>query len=369
MVAAAPEVVPEAAIAWPGYGGSAIGAEGFDGVLASSGSDQPMPIASISKVITALVVLDAHPIPAGEEGPTVTLTARDAALYSEYIRINAKVVPSPAGLTLTERQLLEVTLVSSANNYADTLATWAFGSTDAYVSATSEWLTEHGLSSTTIVEPTGMSPSNRSTTADLVPLGKLALADPLVSEIVGMRSVDLPTLGTLENSNELLGIDGVDGIKTGTLDEAGACLLFSADYSIGDEQITVIGVVLGGVDHDTLDVAVRALLASVEDGFREVTVAREGQAFASYSTPWDAEASAVAAEGASLLVWDDTPVTSRLQIDDIPPVEFGRRLEDVGTVTFTSGPRSVAVRLALDEAITPPDAWWMLSHPFEAGSR
>ena len=54
---------------WPGYGASAIGAVGFPGVLAASGSDQALPMASITKIVTALTVLQAKPLAVGEAGP------------------------------------------------------------------------------------------------------------------------------------------------------------------------------------------------------------------------------------------------------------------------------------------------------------
>ena len=65
------------ALVFPNYGATAIGAIGWDGSLAVSGSTEALPIASLSKVITSLVVLDAHPLAVGEEGPTVTTTAND----------------------------------------------------------------------------------------------------------------------------------------------------------------------------------------------------------------------------------------------------------------------------------------------------
>nr|BFF14081.1 hypothetical protein GCM10025699_53840 [Microbacterium flavescens] len=235
---AAPELT------FPDYGATAVQALGFDDSLTTSGDDQPRAIASISKVISALVVLDSHPLDDGD-GPTITFDADDAALYDAYLARDGKVAPMPAGLRLTERQALEVSLIESANNYADALATWAFGSTDAYVAAADEWLDENGMTSTTVVEPTGMSPENTSTATDLLSLGRLALADPVVAEIVRTETTTIPGVGEIENSNELLGLDGVSGIKTGTLDEAGACLLFSADYTIAGQDVTVVGVMLG----------------------------------------------------------------------------------------------------------------------------
>lgn len=349
-------------LAWPDFGASAVGAIGFDGTLSASGTSEPLPIASISKIITALVVLDAKPLSVGAVGPTITFTAADAALYGEYLRVNGKVEPVAAGVQMTERQVLEVMLVSSANNYAESLAGWAFGSQDAFVAAATAWLASNGFADTRLVEPTGMSALNVSTVTDLVGIGKLALAHPVVSEIVAASSVEVPYIGRVDNSNDLLGIDGIDGIKTGTLDEAGACLLFSADYAVGSQVVTVVGVVLGGVDHDSLDVAIRSLLASVENGFREVTLAEEGEAFAFYATPWDDRAAAVAAEEASVVLWSDTVINAEVAAREVTTASSG---DPAGSVTFTAGDRVVEVPLVLDDEIDDPDPWWRLTHPLE----
>jgi serine-type D-Ala-D-Ala carboxypeptidase (penicillin-binding protein 5/6) len=169
-------------------------------------------------------------------------------------------------------------------------------------------------------------------------------------------------VGLVENSNELLGERGVTGIKTGTLDDYGANLLFSAVYPIGASSITVIGVVLGGTDHDTLNVAIGRLLESVRAGFHEVDVSDVGEAFATYSTAWGQTADAAAGAEAMLLTWADTPITAQISADPI-------RIEDagaaVGDVVFTSGPHSVTVPLVLSDAITDPGPGWRLTHPGE----
>ncbi len=350
---------PGAQLAFPAYGATAVEALGFDESLTTSGDAQPRPIASISKVVTALVVLDAKPLDGGD-GPSITLTAADAALYDTYRAVDGKVVPMTAGSVLTERQLLEVTLIESANNYATALARWAFGSDAAFVSAASAWLAENDLAATTVVEPTGLSPQNTSTATDLVALGALALADPDVAAIVGTDETTIPGVGVIDNSNELLGLDGVKGIKTGTLDEAGACLLFAADFTVADRTVTVVGVMLGGVDHDALDADVQRLLQSVTGKFQTITLTSRDDVWARYDLPWGASAQAVAAEDADLLVWGDKTVTSALQTDEVGPDAAG---DEVGTVRFDVGGEEVDVPLVLDATIPEPGAWWRLTHP------
>ncbi|MCU1512964.1 MAG: D-alanyl-D-alanine carboxypeptidase [Microbacteriaceae bacterium] len=352
-----------AAVTWPGYGASALGAVGYTGVLAASGSTDALPIASISKVVTTLVVLDAKPLAVGDNGPDVTFTAADAALYGKYVALKGKVAGMPVGSHLSQLDFMRVVLVVSANNYADALSTWAFGSSAAYLAATGAWLAKHGLDHTTVLEPTGIDPGNTSTASDLVALGKLALANPVVASIVRTPSVSYPGIGTYTNTNELLGVDGIDGIKTGTLDSAGAMLLFAADFTVGTDTITLVGAVLGGKDHDSLNVAVRSLLQSAETGFHQVTLTTKGQPFATYTTPWGASAAAVAETANTAIAWGATPVTA---VVDSVQVHLAKRGSAAGTVVFTVGERSIRVPLELDSTISDPGPWWRLGHPLEA---
>ncbi len=360
-VTAPVEETPEVpALAFPGYGASAIGAVGYAGVLAQSGATTPLPMASITKVITALVVLDAHPLAIGETGPGTTMSAADAALYGSYLAQNGTVATVRAGMTFTERQLLELTLIKSANNYTTSMAIWAFGSQDAFLAAARTWLAENGLDQVVINEPTGIDRSNVAPVDQLVELGRIALAHPVIAEIVATQATDVPPLGVLPNTNELLGLGGVDGIKTGTLDDFGANLLFSADYLVGESTVTVIGVVLGGPDHDVIDRDILTLLDSTVANFTEVEVAADAEAFATYDAIWGDSVAAVAAERTTLLTWGGTPVTVEVVTDEL---RTGTAGEDVGDLVFSSGPTTVRVDLELATDFDDPGPWWRLTNP------
>lgn len=368
-----PVITPPAAVAFalPDVGASAVtvmGAEEFagtvgtDGILASSGGADQRPIASITKLVTALVILDAKPLGAADSGPTITFSKADAALYDKYYVMGATIQPMKAGSTMSEREALQVMLISSATNYAEAVSTWAFGSQANFRSAARAWLDARGLSGTTIVEPTGIDPGNVSTPTDLLALGKLALEHPVVSVIVGSPGFSLPGLSG-SNTNTLIGIDGINGIKTGTLEQAGSCLLFSASVEIGlRKSIIVVGVVLGGYNHHSVDAAVRALLGSIRSGFHEVPLVTAGQRLGSYTTPWGEEAIVVAEKDASVLTWSDTPVTSTSEAKPVTTAADGSR---VGDITFAAENATVTVPLMLEGDIDGPDGWWRLTHPAE----
>ncbi|MGK9146924.1 D-alanyl-D-alanine carboxypeptidase [Plantibacter flavus] len=363
---AASLVQQTAPVSWPGFGRGAIGAVGFDGVLSTTGEQTPFPIASLTKTITSLVVLDAKPMAAGEDGPSITLTEDDVDFYYDTIAENGSAAPVVAGSVFTQRQMFEALLLPSANNYSISLAVWAFGSVDAYLDAARTWLDAHGLTGTTVTNTSGLGATNVSTPSDLITIGKLVLADPVLSTIVSETSAVLPAIGEVENTNTILGQNGVTGLKTGTDDASGACLLFSADLQVEGRTVTVVGVILGADNHSILNQAVLALLQSMPAGFHQVQLATTGEPVGSYATGWDEAAQIVVASDASVLVWQDTPITVTAKAR---PIEAGASGSTVGSLSYAVGPgaeggaTTIEVPIALDGDIAPVTPWWRLTNP------
>jgi D-alanyl-D-alanine carboxypeptidase (penicillin-binding protein 5/6) len=357
-----PELTPRAELSMPNYGASSLGAVGFADDLATGGTDEALPIASITKIITALVVLEEHPLGMVDDGPTIAFGQADVDIYYRFLADNGKVAAVSSSLKLTQREVLDVVLVESANNYAESLVVWAFGSEMKFLEAAQTWLRSNGLAHTSLADSTGMSPKNVSTAIDLVRLGKLALENPVVSTIVATKEATIPGIGKIENTNDLLGMAGVRGIKTGTLDEAGACLLFASDIVVGTETVVVVGVVLGATDHTQLNKKVSALLSEAHEGFSEVQLARAGESFATLSTPWGTHSDAIATKTLTAVVWSDTPALLLVKLQDITVAQRG---EIVGELVFTVGERSIRSTLELESAIADPGVWWRLTHPVE----
>jgi D-alanyl-D-alanine carboxypeptidase (penicillin-binding protein 5/6) len=354
------ESAPAAETSLPSYGASAISAVGYPGLLAQAGTSDAVPLASIAKVVTALTVLDAHPISADNPGPAITMTAADVSSYRDYLARNGSVAPVRSGWTFTERELIEIMLIDSANNYATTIVQWAFGSNQAYLDAATAWLAKNGLTNMTVVDSSGLDPRSTGTIGDVVRLGEIALQNPVVAEIVGTASIHIHDIGLVTNTNAMIGRDGIDGIKTGTLFSFGANLLFSSTIEVGTTNIRLVGAVLGGPDHPTINAAIASLISQAREGFHEVQLVTEGEVFASYATSWDAEARAVAAESASFVVWGDTDITVEASVQGIRLGEAG---EVVGEATFTAGHQTHTVQLVLSDDIEDPGPWWRLSHP------
>lgn len=341
---------------------------GANGVSAST-SDDPQPMASISKIITALVILQAKPLTsATDPGPAITFSKADHDLYDQYYVQGATIAPMPTGSSLSEHDALETTLVVSASNYAVALSRWAYGSDEAFLRAARAWLAANGMTHTTIQEPTGLDDRNRSTPSDLLTLGRLAMANPAIAAIVGTRSLDLPgtAVDGMQNTNDLLGADGIDGVKTGTLDN-GSDLLFSSTLSVPEVStpLRVVGVVLGGDSRSSVDDDVEETLHSIAAGFHETDLGHRGDVVGTYTTRWGARADMVLDGSPSVVTWSDTPITARMTTTTLTTGAAGRK---VGTVTWTAGTTTVSVPVVLDHAIAAPSAWWRLTHPFELGT-
>lgn len=355
----APTTAPQS-LSLPTYGDSAIAAVGYPGLLAHGGGSAPLPIASITKIITALVVLQKAPLGVSDAGPSIPFTAADEALLRSYAARDGDVYPIKVGATMTERDVLTVALVPSANNYARALADWAYGSEANFLPVARAWLVSHGMTSTTLTDCTGLNPQNTSTPTDLIALGKLALANPVISQLINTKTITLPVVGAITNTNQLLGTAGIDGIKTGTLNSAGASLLFSSRLVLGGHVITLIGVVLDGPNHPTIDTAIAALVKAARGGFHLVRLATKGQVFARYTTAWGTRATAIASKTAAVVVWGGTAVTARVEAVTVTTSKSGAI---VGHAKFTAGTQRRTVPLTLATRLDGPDGLWRLGHP------
>jgi D-alanyl-D-alanine carboxypeptidase (penicillin-binding protein 5/6) len=351
---------PAAEVTLPSYGGSAIGDAESDHLYAGVDVDTPRPIASLTKVITALVVLHEYPIEPGADGATITLTAADSRLVSTYAAINGTTAPAPAGGTITQRAVIELMMVHSANNYAETLAVWAFGSVDAYLSAARGWLDEQGLTGISVADTTGFSPENRASPRSLLRLARVATADPVVAAAAALPRVAVPGIGSFENRNLIVGADGVTGLKTGTLRASGSSLLFSAEHAGPTGEHRVVGVVLNGPDGPRVAADARALLLSVRDDYHEVELVAEGAVVARYSAPWGDTAEVRTATGVNDVVWGEMASVSTVRAPELQP---GVDVDDEPTLEVRYAGERVRLPLQWVGTIDEPPLDWRLAQP------
>lgn len=346
-----------AELAWPTYGQAAIGASGY-GVLATHGPQTEVPIASVTKVITVLAVLKKYPIAPGQPGDTITLSENDVRIYQDYLAKNGSVAKVEAGEKITEYQALQALLLPSANNIADSLAIWAFGSIDTYVNYANQMLKQMGLSKTHVADASGFSPQSVSTAAELVALGETALANNVIAEMVNQPETTLPVAGVVRNFNWLLGSDGVVGIKTGNTSEAGGCYLFAADRQIAGQKVKLIGAILGAPTRNAAINDSRPLIKSADAGFEMVNLLTSGTVVGSYNTAWGVTADAITNKDASLLAWkgQEPQVTLALNPSGVPAAAD----KIVGSVQISVGKKSVDTPVVLQQQISDPPWSWRI---------
>ena len=214
----------------------------------SSANQQPVPIASLAKVMTAYLVLR------DPSDVTLTVTEADVADTARRAAQDESVVAVAAGETLTEQQALTALLLPSANNVAAMLARAEAGSEPAFVARMNATARTLGMRHTTYTDPSGYDPATRSTAADQLLLAQAAMRLPRFAALVALPSATLPVAGTVHNTDTLLGQDGFVGIKTGSHDAAGGCFMFRAHRPTGD----ITGVVLGQQGHNLIQAGLQA---------------------------------------------------------------------------------------------------------------
>lgn len=192
-------------------------------VLLSKNSEAVLPVASLTKLMTALVVVEARQ------------PLNEMLVISEEDIDTAKGSHSrlAVGTRLTREEMLHLALMSSENRAANALGRHYPGGLTAFVQSMNRKAAQIGMHSTRYVEPTGLSSMNQSSAQDLALLAKEAYRQPLIRElstspeyqvVVGNRQVQFRnTNGLVRNPTWEIGLQ-----KTGYISEAGRCLVMQA---------------------------------------------------------------------------------------------------------------------------------------------
>jgi D-alanyl-D-alanine carboxypeptidase (penicillin-binding protein 5/6) len=233
-----------AAVSWPADGASAADVSGF-GVVYGPGATRPVPIASVAKVMTAYVILHDHPLTADRSGPDIEVQPSEAAAYPAQARDGDSLVPVLSGEMLTERQALAALLLPSADNVAWILARWDAGSQAAFVARMNATARRLGMTDTSYTDPSGLDPSTVSTAADQVRLGMAAMRVPALAAIAAKPTAVVPVAGLVRNYNTLLGQDGIVGLKTGSTQAAGGCVLIAAWHQASGHRTLIVAATFG----------------------------------------------------------------------------------------------------------------------------
>jgi D-alanyl-D-alanine carboxypeptidase (penicillin-binding protein 5/6) len=150
-----------------------------------------------------------------------------------------------AGEAISERHALEALLLPSADNMAWILARWDAGSQDTFAARMNATARRLGMTGTSYTDASGLDSSTTSTAADEVLLGMAAMRLPALAAIVGMPTAVVPVAGTIRNTNMLLGQDGIVGLKTGSTQAAGGCILIAAWKEVSGRETLIVAATFG----------------------------------------------------------------------------------------------------------------------------
>ncbi|WP_273487414.1 serine hydrolase [Roseateles chitosanitabidus] len=202
-------------------------------VLMAKDADAVVPIASLTKLMTAMVVLDA-------KQDMAELIRIDDADVDRLKHSKSRV---KVGATMSREAALELALISSENRAASALARHFPGGMPAFELAVEAKIRALGLRHTSLADPTGLSPTNTSTASEVARIAAAASRYPAIARISSDKSSEVAVDGRpreLRNTNHLVGAKGWDIklSKTGYTEEAGRCLAMR--MKSGGRTITVV---------------------------------------------------------------------------------------------------------------------------------
>jgi D-alanyl-D-alanine carboxypeptidase (penicillin-binding protein 5/6) len=342
------------ALPWPPTGQGAVDVPAL-GLDVASANEQPVPVASLTKLMTTYVVLHDHPLPPGAPGATITVTPADVEAFFFDNADGGSSATVLAGEVLTEREVLGGLLVHSADNYADLLALWDAGTIPAFVDKMNALAAQLGMRHSHFADPSGLSADSRSTASDILRVAALDMQDPYVQAIVAMPSITLPFAGTLATYTPLLGVQGIVGVKSGYTSEAGACDVVGVVRSVHGRSVLLLAAVTGQQAPASLPVAgLRglALVNAMVPMIGTTTVVHEGQPVAQVSST-GGTVEAIAAGSVSVLTSPGLRATQTF-LPDRRVSDRARRGSRIGSVEVRLGPQQVDVPVRLAQDVPRP---------------
>ena len=338
---------------WPTTGQAAIAVPSI-GVNVGSGPEQPVPVASLTKMMTAYVILHDHPLALHQPGPTITVSQADVDDY-EFDTVNddsnAQVQVNEQ---LSEQQVLSGLLVHSADNYADLVARWDAGSIPAFVAKMNADAVRLGMTHSHFADASGIDPGSVSTASDMLKVAVPDMANPTFASMVQMSSVTLPVAGTISTYTPLLGFQGVIGVKSGFTNAAGGCDVLGAVRTVHGKPTLILAAVTGQEGPVVLAQAGLHALALVDAAaplIGSTTVLRGNQVVAHVSEG-GSTVNARTVASASVLTWPGVTATREFRpaanIADQPP-----RGTRAGNVVVSLGTQRVAVPVRTERDVPP----------------
>ncbi|MFF8846785.1 D-alanyl-D-alanine carboxypeptidase [Streptomyces sp. NPDC015127] len=345
------------ALPWPGEGQGQIVVSGL-GVVGEFGEEKPVPIASVTKTMTAYIIMRDHPFKRGEDGASIPVDAL-AEKEGGYDQTNDESTLNTIkeGDTISERDALSAIMIPSANNVARLLARWDAGSEKAFVKKMNDTAKELGMTNTTYTDPSGLNATTVSTAADQVKLGQALVKNKAMVDITRQQEWYDPSGKRHSNYNTLMPRNGAIGIKTGSTTKAGGNLLFAAYKDIGGTTQTIVGAVLGQHKPSILETVNRVseeVLVATREALEAKTVVKKGDVVGHVDDGLGGRTPVVATKDMTVVGWSSLKV-------ELGITDGGKKLPHtakagtvVGSLTAGSGAGTISVPVALQQDLVEP---------------
>ncbi|MEU9084710.1 hypothetical protein [Streptomyces sp. NPDC048357] len=343
---------------WPTEGQAYMAAAGL-GTLGQSGEQKPVPIASVTKSMTAYIILRDHPIKKGEQGEMIEVdkTAETEGKKNNSTDNESTLDTVREGDKISEYDAIAALMIPSANNIARLLARWDSGSQEAFVKKMNDTAKELGMTNTTYTDPSGLDATTVSTAEDQVKLGlKLVEIETLLDITKKPNWVD-PYGKSWRNWNGLTGPSGALGIKTGTTTKAGGNLLFAAQKKVGNTNQLIVGAVLG--QHkpsiiDTVLAASKQLMVATQKALDGATVVKKGEVVGYVDDGLGGRTPVVATADVQAVGWASLTVDVKLADSGSKMPQTAKAGTEVGMLTVGEGASQVKVPVALQSDLAAP---------------
>ncbi|MFD9242341.1 D-alanyl-D-alanine carboxypeptidase family protein [Streptomyces sp. NPDC059556] len=343
---------------FPAEGQGAVEVEGV-GSMGTYGAQKPAPIASVTKTMTAYVILRDHPLKGSQKGPEIEIDQKAADQGKAEHESTAAV---QKGQTYSEKELLELLMIPSANNVARLLARWDAGSEAAFVKKMNAAAKDLGMTQSRYTDPSGLLDSTVSTPQDQLKLAKAVMQYDVFREIVNMPNVTVDGIpGRIENNNNILLEPGVSGIKTGSSTPAGGNLLWSANTIVDGQNRRVLGIVMGAKDAEQLgeklQLAIDNSLKIIQQAQKDVTsaaVIRKGQVLGYVDDGRGGGTPVVATKEVKAIGWPGLQVKLALTDGGKAVPHTGKAGDVIGQVSIGTGAGKVSSPVALQQDLVEP---------------
>ncbi|WP_354641972.1 D-alanyl-D-alanine carboxypeptidase [Kitasatospora camelliae] len=340
---------------WPAKGQTAAMVVGV-GALGSSGPETPAPIASVTKVMNAYLILQGHPLKKGEPGPLITV---DGQAARESTSADESKVTLVEGQQLSQYEALEMLMLPSANNVARLLARWDSGSEETFVKKMNDAAAKLGMTNTTYADPAGFNSDTKSTAKDQLKLAEQVMKSDVFRQVVAEPDTNFKGQRIYNTNGLLNNKTGVIGVKTGSSTPAQSCLMWAAVKEIGGVQRMILGVTMGQPatkEEPSLTKAAQPvsqkIITAAQNGLTGQTLAKKGEVVGRVEDGLGGTVPVVASNDLTVAGWSG--ITAQVTLDTTKLKHSAKAGTQVGTVSAGEGDGRVEVPVTLQSDLAPP---------------